>query len=72
MKKYLLKAKELYGQGGKAEARQGDTVKVAMRLWRVSDSEDIKSDNFKKWFGDWENSPDKASKVIGRKTVNRL
>ena len=24
----------------------------------------IKSDNFKNWFGDWENNPSKASKVI--------
>lgn len=24
----------------------------------------VKSDNFKKWFGDWEKAPDKASKVV--------
>ena len=24
----------------------------------------IKSDNFKNWFGDWENDPSKASKVV--------
>lgn len=24
----------------------------------------IKSDNFKNWFGDWENNPSKASKIV--------
>ena len=29
-----------------------------------TDNVQIKSDNFKNWFGDWENNPSKASKVI--------
>ena len=29
-----------------------------------TDNVQIKSDNFKNWFGDWENNPSKASKVV--------
>ena len=28
------------------------------------DSGNVKSENFKRWFGDWENDPDNASKVV--------
>ncbi len=31
-----------------------------------TDNVQIKSDNFKNWFGDWENNPSKASKVVMR------
>ena len=31
---------------------------------RFRDGEQIFSDNFKKWFGDWENTPNSASKVV--------
>ena len=45
---------------------KNDTLNVSNYLIDKSNTENvqIKSDNFKNWFGDWENNPSKASKVV--------
>ena len=45
---------------------KNDTLNVSNYLIDKSnaDNAQIKSDNFKNWFGDWENNPSKTSKVV--------
>lgn len=45
---------------------KNDTLNVSNYLIDKSNTDNvqIKSDNFKNWFGDWENNPSKASKVV--------
>ena len=52
--------KKLPKQEGLNKLREWDETKYQL-------AEPIKSENFKKWFGDWENDPKNASKVVNEK-----
>ena len=46
------------------EDRDDVTEDTAMYRIREDEAGDIHGENFKNWFGDWENDPDEASKVV--------
>lgn len=53
-----------------SKAKESDKGLSKLREWAETKyqlAEPIKSENFKKWFGDWENDPKNASKVVNEK-----
>ena len=63
----------VYENGRRNSEKEGTRGKFSLKSLNSSnldtvenntDNVQIKSDNFKNWFGDWENNPSKASKVV--------
>lgn len=53
-----------------SKAKESDKGLNKLREWAETKyqlAEEIKSENFKNWFGDWENDPKNASKVVNEK-----
>ena len=51
--------KELKGTDGYLKAPNGKKSNLPEKQWLM-----VRTKSFKKWFGDWENSPDNASKIL--------
>ena len=65
--------RRVYENGRRNSEKEGTRGKFSLKSLNSSnldtvenntDNVQIKSDNFKNWFGDWENNPSKASKVV--------
>ena len=44
--------------------KNSENTESDSELFRVKDEEQTRSENFKAWFGDWENDPENASKIV--------
>lgn len=51
------KTSALYAQNDQSQSSNNS-------ISQLNEKSNIKSDNFKQWFGDWENDPENASKVV--------
>ncbi|HQV23468.1 MAG TPA: hypothetical protein PLJ88_10305, partial [Agitococcus sp.] len=59
----LAKADKMIAEQGKLLAPNGKPSKLNRYQWAQ-----VRTDNFKNWFGDWENDPENASQVIDPET----
>ena len=57
----LKQADAMIAKQGKLLAPNGKPSKLNRYQWAQ-----VRTDNFKNWFGDWENDPANASKVVDR------
>lgn len=53
-----------YGHTERPAGKIGESALYSSRNARDSEENQTETENFKKWFGDWQNDPAKASKVV--------